>query len=317
MRIASLVPSVTDTLLQLGAGAELVAVTNECRIPADLNPRIVTLDPFGNTEYSPKEIAVYLRMLGHAAQEGVFAVDQEALIETKPNIVFIQGTCELCAPGASVEGSVVFEGLPSDTQVMSFAPHSLGEVLSEIRRIGNAIGHAPEAETLIGDLRRRMMETMRQAAIAARGHRPRVALLEWVDPPIAGGMWLPELIEAAGGTPVVGTRQAPAVQTPWQDIVGAQPDVLIFALTAFDLDDTVGELPLLRKREKWSAIPAVRSGEVYLLDARNALHRASPKIIDGLELLAAILHPESFERDAFAGMILQATEEQLAPIVVS
>jgi len=317
MRIASLVPSVTDTLLQLDAGGELVAVTNECRIPTDLNPRIVTLDPFGNTEYSPKEIAIYLRMLGHAAQEGVFAVDQDALVEMNPEVIFMQGTCELCAPGASVEGSAVFDGLPSTTKVISFAPHSLGEVLSEIRRIGNAVGHAPEAESLIGDLRRRMMATMRQAAVAARGRRPRVALLEWVDPPIAGGMWLPELIEAAGGTPVVGTRQAPAVQTPWQDIADAQPDVLVFALTAFDLNDTLGELPLLRKRDGWSDLPAVRAGEVYLVDGRNTLHRASPGIIDGLELLAAVLHPESFDREPFDGLILKATVEQTAQITVS
>lgn len=312
MRIASLIPSVTETLVALGAEAEIVATTHLCAGSQNRSSSIVTLDPFGDSTYTPKEIAVFLRMLGHASQEGMFAVDQEALAATEPDVVFMQGTCEMCAPGEDPdEQGGVLTGLPSETRVVTLQPHSLGEALANIRQIGQAVGRAPEAEKLLGDLRKRMMAIMRTASQASRGNKRKVALLEWVDPPIAGGMWLPELIEAAGGIPVVGTRHAPAVQTPWSDIVGAQPDVLIFAVTGFDIPSARDELPLLRKRDEWATVPAVQTGEVYLVDGEKYMHSPTPGIIDGLELLATILHSEEFDRGKYGDAIEQVNADQL------
>ena len=313
MRIASLTPSVTETLLSLGAGDELVAVTHRCSATNAMDIPAVTLDPFGDTNYSPKEVAIFSRMLGHAAQEGILAVDQEALAATRPDLVFMQGTCDLCAPDGEespAEGNVLTELDPA-TRVVTVQPHSLGEVLADIRRVGQTVGHAPQAEQLIADLRHRMMAVMR--SVTGGGiQRPRVVLLEWVDPPVAGGMWLPELIEAAGGLPVLGTRQAPAVQTPWHDVVNAQPDVLLLAITGFDTEAAAGELALLRKRAEWSDLPAVRDGRVFLLDGERYFHRATPTIIDSHELLASVLHPDRVDGARFADAVRPLTEEQLA-----
>jgi iron complex transport system substrate-binding protein len=316
MRIASLVPGVTETLISLGAADELVAVTHHCELPDGASVPAVTLDPFGNTSYSRKEVTVFLRMMGHAAQEGVLAVDQEQLAATQPDVVFMQGTCDSCAPGSEEDDGAVLEGLPSEARVITTQPHSLGEVLADVRRIGQAVGRAPEAETLLGDLRKRMMTVMRTAAMSARTRRPNVALLEWIDPPVGGGMWLPEIVEAAGGIPAIGTRQAPAIQTPWQSIVEAKPDVLVIALTAFDIDETVGELPLLRKKEGWADLPAVAEGEVYLIDGSRHLHRAAPSIIDGLALVATALHPDVFPKCSEKD-VRRATTEEIAALMVA
>lgn len=314
MRIASLIPSATEILTRLGSDGELVAVTHRCAVPEGHSASVVTLDPFGDAQYSPKEIAVFLRMLGHASQEGMFAIDQERLAQANPDIIFMQGTCDVCAPGEDPEDSDVRRGLPASARVITLQPHSLGEALADIRSIGAAVGKAPEAEKLLSDLRRRMMTVLRAAAVAARGNRPRVVLLEWVDPPIAGGMWLPELVEAAGGYPALGVREQPGVQTPWNDIVAARPDVLILAVMGFTPDEAAGELPLLRKREEWPTLPAVESGRVYLLDGSRYFHRPTPDIIDSLELLAAVLHPEAFNESRYGDAIAPLSAEQLEPL---
>jgi len=312
MRIASLLPSATEIIDALGAGDDLVCVTHKCPQREDAPRPVVTSDPFAESPYAPKEIAVFLRMFAPHLSQGAIVVDEEKLAAYAPEVVFVQGSCDVCAPSGT-QAPAGEARLGDSARVITLQPHSLGEVLADIRRIGQAIGRAREAEKLLAGLRKRMMRVMRAASAAARQRRQRVVLLEWVDPPMAGGLWLPELIEAAGGLPALGARQVPAVQTPWRDIVAARPEVLLISLASFPVDWTAGELRLLRRRPEWPDLPAVASGNVYVLDGQRFFHAPVPRIIDSLELLASILHPDTFGPPAHPAAVRHLAEREPAP----
>jgi len=303
MRIASLLPSATEILYSLGAGDEIVCVTHLCPQPEDNPKLVVSRSLFEGSSYTQEEIDTFLRMLGHQAR-GLLAIDEEKFAACTPDVTFIQGSCELCGSGQQAD-EVVMASIPGSPRLLMLQPHSLGEVMADIRRIGQAAGRAPEAETLLSDLRQRMMRLMRRAGAATRKGRRRVVLLEWVDPPMVGGLWLPELIDAAGGLPVLGAPQRPATQTPWKDIVAAQPEVLLIVPTGFSLARAAEEANLLTQRSEWETLPAVRSGEVYALDGERFFHGPTPALIDSLELLASVLHPQEFGEPEQADAVLR------------
>jgi iron complex transport system substrate-binding protein len=279
-------------LYALGAGDEIVGVTYACPQLRGKSIPIVSHDLFETSGYTKEQIASFLRMLGHQAQ-GLFSVDEAKLAECAPDVVFVQGSCEMCAPGET-PGEGTLPGLPGSPRVVMLQPHSLGEVMADIRRIGEVIGRQPEAETYLASLKQRMMKVMRLASAAARPKRKRVLLLEWVDPPNACGLWLPELIDAAGGVPLLGSPQAPATHTQWETIVAAQPDVLIVAPTGFGVEAAIGEIDLLKKRDQWDSLPAVAGGEVFAADGAAYFYQPNARVVDSLELLASVLYPAAF-----------------------
>ena len=292
MRIVSLLPSVTRVLYALGAGDDIVGVTYACPQPDGQSKTVVSHDMFATSGYTSEQIAAFLRMLGHQAQ-GLFTIDEAKLEECAPDVVFLQGSCDLCVPGTSSnEGTLA--GISGNPRAIMIQPHSLGEVMADIRRIGEVANRKLEAETFLSTLKQRMMKVMRLAAGAARGKRKRVLLLEWVDPPTACGLWLPELVDAAGGIPLLGSPQKPAVPTPWEQVLNANPEVVIVSPAGFGLEGATKETELLRKREGWSSLAAVASGDVYVVDGTRFFFQPDDRVIDSLELIASILYPEIF-----------------------
>lgn len=292
MRIVSLLPSVTRTLHALGASRDLVGVTYACPQPPDGNVPVVSHDMFETSGYTREQIVGFLRLLGHQAQ-GLFTIDEAKLEECAPDVVFLQGSCDTCAPGDTPnEGTLT--GLAGAPRAITIQPHSIGEIMADIRRIGEVVGRRPEAETYLATLKQRMMKIMRLAAAAARPRRRRVLLLEWVDPPTAGGLWLPELVDAAGGTPVLGTPQKPGVATPWETIVAEDPDVIVAAPAGYGLESAVNEVELLRKRDGWDSLKAVKSADVFVADGARLFHHPDDRVIDSLEVLAGMIYPETF-----------------------
>src|SRR5436305_287208 len=282
MRIVSLVPSATEMLFALGLGGDLVAVTHECDFPpaaAELPKVTRNVLPDG---LSSREIdaAVKERTL---QGESIYALDTELLHSLRPDLIVTQALCSVCAVSYDDVQSIA-EELESEPSVISLDPHTVGEVLGDARTLAQATDRKDAAAELVRDASARI-DRIRLAVRGAR--RPRVAALEWLDPPFAAGHWTPQLIEYAGGEDVLGFPGEHSEELPWMAIRAAQPDVVIVMPCGFDAEIAHREAEMHREQ-----LAAVGAGEVVAVDAASYFSRPGPRVVDGLELLAHILHPE-------------------------
>ncbi len=282
MRIVSLVPSATEMLFALGLGADLIAVTHECDYPAGANalPR-VTKDvlPPGLTS-AQIDAAVKERTL---AGESIYELDTEALHELQPDLIVTQALCSVCAVSYNDVRSIA-EEIDSQPLIISLDPHTVGEVLGDARTLAQATGRKEAAVELINGASRRI-DRIRLAVKDAP--RPRVAALEWLDPPFAAGHWTPQLIQYAGGEDVLGFAGEPSEERSWDEVAAAQPDIVIVMPCGYDAEIAHREAEMHRDE-----LAAVGAGEVVAVDAAAYFSRPGPRIVDGLELLATIIHPE-------------------------
>jgi iron complex transport system substrate-binding protein len=284
MRIVSLVPSATEMLFALGLGADVIAVTHECDYPpaADELPKI-TRDvlPSG---LSAREIdaAVKERTL---AGESIYELDHELLHDLRPDLIVTQELCSVCAVSYD-EVRALAEEIETRPRVVSLDPHTVGEVLGDVRTLAQLTDRKDEAVSLVRDASARI-DRVRLGVRGAR--RLRVAALEWLDPPFAAGHWTPQLIEYAGGEDVLGFAGEKSEETSWQAVAAAQPDIVIVMPCGYDAEIAHREAEMHREE-----LSRVGAGEVVAVDAAAYFSRPGPRIIDGLELLAHLLHPELF-----------------------
>ncbi|HEY2160202.1 MAG TPA: cobalamin-binding protein [Solirubrobacteraceae bacterium] len=282
MRIVSLVPSSTEMLFALGLGSEVVGVTHECDFPPAARelPK-VTRDVLGPGLSSAQiDAAVKERTLGG---DSIYELDAEQLDALQPDLIVTQALCAVCAVSYD-DVRAVAEELDSHPLVISLDPHTVGEVLGDARTLGQATDAKDAAVDLVGEASDRI-DRVRLAVRGAR--RPRVAALEWLDPPFVAGHWTPQLIDYAGGEDVLGFTGEHSEQRSWEDIAAAQPDVVIVMPCGFDAELAYREAEMHRDH-----LAAVGAGEVVAVDAAAYFSRPGPRIVDGLELLAHILHPE-------------------------
>lgn len=279
MRIVSLLPSATEILFAIGAGEDVVGVTFECDYPEEARTRQIVSTSSMPEGLAPAEIDSFVSAaVGRG--EDLYRLDEGALADINPDVIVTQDLCAVCAVDVSVVDDAL-KHLGCSAEVVTLDPHSLEEVLATIRRLGEVTGHTVDAESLILDQRMRMLGVMRSVALR---RRPRVAVLEWTDPPFAPGHWIPEMVELAGGECVLGTAGEKSVRITWDDVRAATPDVVIVAPCGYDL---AGAQTL--------ADAVVDSGEVpdiptYAVDANASWARPGPRLIDGIEDLADILH---------------------------
>lgn len=288
MRIVSLLPSATEVICQLGLEGELVGVTHECDYPPSVRrlPKVTrTLIPAAATS---REIDSLVRERLRT-ERALYTLDVPLLAELQPDLIVTQALCDVCAVAES-EVNAAACSLPGPPRVINLGPTSLGEVFDCLRIVGDAAGIAERAELAIAQLRERV------AAVAARtekvAYRPRVVVLEWIDPPFSSGHWSPELVRLAGGAEVVGTAGERSRTIGWQQIVAAAPEAMLIACCGFDVERTRADLPILRDYPGWSDLPCVRSGRVYLVDGSAYFSRPGPRLVDSLEILAHALHPD-------------------------
>ena len=284
MRIVSLVPSATETLFALGLGADVIAVTHECDYPAavlDL-PKITrdVLEP----GLSPREIdtAVKERTL---AGLSIYELDEELLRDLRPDLIVTQELCSVCAVSYDDVRAIADE-IETHPRVVSLDPHTVGEVLGDVRTLAQLTDRKDAGVDLIREASARI-DRVRVAVRGAR--RPRVAALEWLDPPFAAGHWVPQLIEYAGGEDALGFPGEKSEETTWDTVAAAQPDVVVVMPCGYDAEIAHREAEMHRDE-----LARVGAGEVVAVDAAAYFSRPGPRIIDGLELLAHILHPELF-----------------------
>jgi iron complex transport system substrate-binding protein len=290
MRIVSLLPSATEIVCALGLGDQLVGVTHECDFPATVRalPKVTrTLIP---TDASSAAIDGLVRdRLG--AGSALYALDEAMLERLRPDLIVTQALCDVCAV-AEDEVRAAACRLPGGPRVLNLEPETLDQVLACIGDVARAAGVAYRAAEVVAGLRARVQAVVERSGGAAR--RPRVALLEWLDPPFSTGHWNPELIRLAGGEDGLGREGAKSVTLAWDEVVAYQPEVVVIACCGFTAERTLQETGVLAKVEGWSDVPAVRDGRVWVADGAAYFSRPGPRLVDSLEVLAHVLHPDAF-----------------------
>ncbi len=282
MRIASLVPSATEMLFALGLGDDVVGVTHECDYPS----RARSLPHLTSTVLPPGLSAGEIdRAVKAIVGEGraLYALDEARLAELAPDLIVTQSVCDVCA--VSYEDVLEIAGrLPNRPRVLQQDPSTLSDVLEDVVRLGEAAGIEDEAHELRGELEGRLSAV--SAAVTGAG-QPRVIALEWLDPPYVGGHWVPEMISIAGGEDVAGSPGLKSPEVGWGELAGLNPDVVIAMPCGWYVEDSRDQA--LRQ---WDRIETLGADRVYAVDAASTFSRPGPRLVDGVELLGHLLHPE-------------------------
>jgi len=278
VRVVSLLPSATDIVVALGCADRLVGVTHSCDLPAHLDSDAVLTRTAVPRSASSAAIDRFVR---EAARQGepLYAVAAEPLRALRPDVILTQALCAVCA----VSETAVLPIADAAANVVSLTPHTLGDVFDDIAAVARALDVVAAGEALLASLRARV------ARVAARSERvaarPRVALLEWLDPPFAAGHWNPELVRLAGGREVLGVEGQVSRRLGWSDVVEARPDVLFIACCGFPTERALRDLTV-------DPIARTRAQRVLATDGQRYFSRPGPALVDSLELLAHALHPE-------------------------
>lgn len=288
MRIVSLLPSATELAFSLGLGDDVVGVSHECDYPAEARTRATVVHcAIPLDDLSPAEIdnavSTQLRTGG-----SIYTIDTELLRALEPDLILAQDLCEVCAPSGN-ETERAIAALDRVPKVLTLAPRTLREIQENIRQLGEATGRLDVAQTLIEAQRHRLARIARERDGA---RRRRVFFLEWIDPMFCGGHWVGEMIDRAGGHDALARQGGDSVRVSWDQVGTWAPEVLIVAPCGAHLDSAVEQARELLEQTRWSEIPAVQAGEVYAVDASSYFARPGPRVFDGIEVLANILHPD-------------------------
>ena len=288
MRVVSLLPAATEIVCALGARSDLVGVSHECDHPADVVGLPVLTAP-RLAPASSRDIDRSVRGLVSQAL-AVYEVDTDLLGEVSPDVIVTQDLCDVCAVSYEDVCAAVAELSSADVRVVSLGPERLADVWSSIRQVGQALDREAAAEALI----RRLDDRVRAVADRVPAIRPDVLAIEWIDPVMLGGLWMPDLIEAAGGRPLgpKGGDRAPTLDREALDRL--DPDVVVVKPCGFPVARALAEIGDLPRVLPWDRWDAVREGRVYVADGNAYFNRPGPRIVDSLEILAACLHPDAF-----------------------
>lgn len=290
MRIISLVPNGTEILFAVGAGEQVLGVSHECDFPPEARTRPILTGSALTPGMSPSEVDQAV-----SAQVGsglsLYTLDEARIADLEPDLIVTQQLCPVCAVSTEqVNGAV--RPLPRCPDLLSLDPKTLEDVLADIRRVGEATGHTAEAEALLAGLEQRL-DAVRSRVVDRP--RPRVLALEWLDPFFAGGHWIPEMIEIAGGADVVARPGDHSRRLTWEEVQTLDPDVLVVMPCGFDEAGASDQIGLLADRPEWRALRAVREGRVHPVDANGCFSRPGPRLVNGIETMARIFHRAAFD----------------------
>jgi iron complex transport system substrate-binding protein len=300
MRIVSLLPSATEILFALGFDREIVGVSHECDFPAKARTRTVVIHSRLPHDATPAEIDALVREYVHRG-ESLYAVDTEVLEALAPDLIVTQDLCHVCAasPDDLATALMRFDRRP---EVLCLNAQDLGDVWRDILWVGEETCHGPQAEALLKQIGTRLGELEKQMDPSAK--RPRVAFLEWLQPFYVGGHWVPEMIHRAGGEDVFGGARTPSFRIAVGDVIEAAPEILLIAPCGYGAQQARDEYKSISFPEEWNAIPAVRNGRVYALEANSYFSRPGPRLITGIEALAKLFQPAiEVSREAQAAML--------------
>ena len=289
MRICTFLPSATEIVYALGMGDALYGVSHECDYPAEAKqkPKVVR-SRFDAADHTSSEIH---RLVADTVSRGepIYEVDSDVMARAKPDLVITQELCDVCAVSADDVRHAV-ASLDLVPSLISLDPSSLEGVLRDIETVGGCVDRAERAAELTAGLQHRIDRVQ----AAATGSSRKVACIEWLDPLIVAGHWVPEMVSFAGGTDGLAEPGAPSRMMEMKELASYAPDVLILMPCGMDVDRGIDEFQRLSNLQEWRDLPAARAGEVYAVDASGLFSRSGPRLVDGLETLAQLIHPEAF-----------------------
>lgn len=291
MKIVSLLPSATEITYALGLGEQLEGVTYECDFPPEARSKPVVSDT-ALPQDRPLEPGEVDRLVADfmARQEPIYALDKDLIQKIQPDLILAQDLCRVCAvPSGQVEDALAELGCRAE--VISLDPNTLEDILDGIIAVGRATGTEERAGEVVAKLRDRI-EKVRTTAV--RLPSIRTLALEWGDPPFVGGHWVPEMVEIAGGSNILSARKEPSRQVTWREIADGAPEIIVFMPCGYYLEEAETELEKLLEVPDFGETPAARGGGVFAVDATSYFSRPGPRIVDGVETLAWVIHPEAF-----------------------
>ncbi len=287
-RIISLIASSTETLCALGFQNNIVGRSHECDYP----PSILSLPPCSEAKFNTSGTSKGIdeRVINTLKEAlSVYRVDVDLLEKLQPTLIVTQDHCEVCAVSLKDVEAAARQVLTTKPKIISLAPNSLNDLIQGIQEIANALRAPEKGETLIGKMNHRM-DTVKESVQQAQS-KPSVVCVEWIDPLMAAGNWVPELVEMAGGTDLLGIPKAHTPRLPIEKLVEADPDMIISMPCGWDIAKTRQEMNTALQTDTWQSLRAVKNGHLYLTDGNQYFNRPGPRVVDSLEILAEILHP--------------------------
>ena len=304
MRIVSLLPSATETLFALGFHEEIVGVSHECDYPAEALTKTRVVSSRIPKNIPPADIDRIVRE--HVGRgESIYAVDKDLLEQLEPDLVVTQELCHVCAATPEELGAVLAQ-ISARPQVLTLDPLDLGDVWRDILWVGEATGRRDRAQEFVAHIGSRLAQI--EVDAAAFRAQPKAAVLEWLDPLFVGGHWVPEMVTAAGGVDVVGKAKKPSRRVTMQEIIAAAPEVLFIAPCGYDAEKSRNEYLSMDWPREWQAVPAVRDGRVFALDANAYVSRPAGRLVTGIEAMAKCMHPSMKVRAKADEAILRVLE---------
>jgi iron complex transport system substrate-binding protein len=290
-RIISLIASATEIVCALGLKGQLVGRSHECDFPPTVKELPQCTSPKFNVEGTSYEIDQRVKAVLQEALS-VYRVDADLLESLQPTHVITQSQCEVCAVSLKDVEQAVCEFTSSQPKVVSLEPNALADIWQDIQRVADALGIQEQGKALNKDLQNRMQAICERADTLTA--KPRVALIEWIEPLMAAGNWMPELVEMAGGENLFGEAGKHSPWMTWEELVASNPDILIVTPCGFDITRTLEEMSLLSQKPEWSELKAVQESRVFVADGNQYFNRPGPRVVESLEILAELFHPNDF-----------------------
>jgi iron complex transport system substrate-binding protein len=291
LRICSLLPGATEVVAALGLTRQLVGISHECDFPAEVKQIPVMVRPMIDQEHMNSLEIDQTVARAVAEDQPLYALDAARFCDAEPDLVITQDLCHVCAVTPSQLQQAILS-LRKTPRVLALNATSLEGVFADIERIGHATHADAQAKELTAALRERLCWIRRQ--VEAEQRRPTVACVEWLDPLYAAGHWVPEMVEVAGGRDVLAQGSVPSERITWDRLIAAAPEILIVMPCGFSIERTERELGRLTSHPDWRRLPAVLNGRVFAVDAVSYFSRPGPRLVQGVEILAALCHPSRF-----------------------
>ncbi|MGI8783449.1 MAG: cobalamin-binding protein [Acidobacteriota bacterium] len=291
-RVVSLIASSTEIVCALGLESRLVGRSHECDFPASVKGLPICTAPKFNIEGTSYQIDQRVKAL---LQEGlsVYRVDAEQLQRLGPDVIITQSQCQVCAASLSDVERAVCDWLGSKPRIVSLEPNSLEDVWSDIARVAEALEAQAAGAALVAALRQRMERIQRVTRTVTE--RPTIACIEWIEPLMAAGNWMPELVEMAGGVNLFGRSGQHSPWMNWEELVASNPDIILALPCGWDIERSREALRGLERKPEWASLDAVHNGRVYVADGNQYFNRPGPRLAESLEILAELIHPELFQ----------------------
>ena len=290
-RVVTLIPSATEIVAALGAGHRLVGRSHECDYPSEAIRLPVLTAPKAPLDGRSSEIDRQVKSLLEQAL-AVYRVEAPLLKDLAPDLIITQAQCDVCAVGLAEVEAAVRDWLGGSARVLSLQPIRLDDVWIDIRRVGDALDLAGEAVTLVDELTARLRR-LADCTTDVR-HRPSVACIEWIEPLMTAGNWVPELVEIAGGRGLFGMAGRHSAWTYWDDLVDADPEIIVVMPCGFDIASSRAEIGTLTGQPEWRDLQAVKAGRVFIVDGNQYFNRPGPRLAESGEILAELFHPDLF-----------------------